>query len=105
MSKLSKIPLAETFDKSNAFTKLDNSNKELTYAQPANPANLANPFAINNYQTTDAPQVQPAPTNVNKKSKQIINDLPPENMQLQDLSNVLSPDDLSVQDITENPLV
>ena len=98
MSKLSKIPLAETFDKSNAFTKLDNSNKELTYTQSTNP------FAINNYQTTAAQQVQPAPTNVNKKSKQIINDLPPENMQLQDLSNVLSPDDLSVQDITENPL-
>ena len=95
MSKLSKIPLTETFDKSNAFTKLDNSNKELTYTQPANPAN---PFAINNYQTTAAP------TNTNKKSKQIINDLPPENIQLQDLSNVLSPDDLSVQDITENPL-
>ena len=93
MSKLSKIPLAETFDKSNAFTKLDNSNKELTYTQPANP------FAINTYQTTAAPQV---PTN--KKSKQIINDLPPENIQLQDLSNVLSPEDLSVQDITENPL-
>ena len=98
MSKLSKIPLAETFDKSNAFTKLDNSNKELTYTQPANP------FAINTYQTTAASQVQPAPTNTNKKSKQIINDLPPENIQLQDLSNVLSPDDLSVQDITENPL-
>ena len=100
MSKLSKIPLAETFDKSNAFTKLDNSNKELTYTQPANPAN---PFAINNYQTTVAQQAPQAPTN--KKSKQIINDLPPENIQLQDLSNVLSPDDLSVQDITENPLV
>ena len=98
MSKLSKIPLAETFDKSNAFTKLDNSNKELTYTQPTNPAN---PFAIS-YQTTAAQQ---APTNTNKKSKQIINDLPPENIQLQDLSNVLSPDDLSVQDITENPLV
>ena len=99
MSKLSKIPLAETFDKSNAFTKLDNSNKELTYTQPTNPANPTNPFAINTYQTTAAPQV---PTN--KKSKQIINDLPPENIQLQDLSNVLSPEDLSVQDITENPL-
>ena len=102
MSKLSKIPLAETFDKSNAFTKLDNSNKELTYTQPANPANSANPFAIN-YQTTAAQQAPQAPTN--KKSKQIINDLPPENIELQDLSNVLSPDDLSVQDITENPLV
>mgnify|MGYP003480727291 CR=1 FL=1 len=103
MSKLSKIPLAETFDKSNAFTKLDNSNKELTYTQPTNPAN---PFAINNYQTTAAPQVQQAPqAPTNKKSKQIINDLPPENIELQDLSNVLSPDDLSVQDITENPLV
>ena len=96
MSKLSKIPLAETFDKSNAFTKLDNSNKELTYTQPTNP------FAINNYQTTAAQQAPQVPTN--KKSKQIINDLPPENIQLQDLSNVLSPDDLSVQDITENPL-
>ena len=96
MSKLSKIPLAETFDKSNAFTKLDNSNKELTYTQSANP------FAINNYQTTAAQQAPQAPTN--KKSKQIINDLPPENIQLQDLSNVLSPDDLSVHDITENPL-
>ena len=102
MSKLSKIPLAETFDKSNAFTKLDNSNKELTYTQPTNPANQANPFAINNYQTTAAPQAPQVPTN--KKSKQIINDLPPENIQLQDLSNVLSPEDLSVQDITENPL-
>ena len=99
MSKLSKIPLAETFDKSNAFTKLDNSNKELTYTQPTNPAN---PFAINNYQTTAAPQAPQVPTN--KKSKQIINDLPPENIQLQDLSNILSPEDLSVQDITENPL-
>ena len=103
MSKLSKIPLAETFDKSNAFTKLDNSNKELTYTQPTNQANPANPFAINNYQTTVAQQAPQAPTN--KKSKQIINDLPPENIQLQDLSNVLSPEDLSVQDITENPLV
>lgn len=102
MSKLSKIPLAETFDKSNAFTKLDNSNKELTYTQPTNSANPTNPFAINNYQTTAAQQAPQAPTN--KKSKQIINDLPPENIQLQDLSNVLSPDDLSVQDITENPL-
>ena len=102
MSKLSKIPLAETFDKSNAFTKLDNSNKELTYTQPANPANPTNPFAINNYQATATQQAPQAPTN--KKSKQIINDLPPENIQLQDLSNVLSPDDLSVQDITENPL-
>ena len=102
MSKLSKIPLAETFDKSNAFTKLDNSNKELTYTQPTNPANPTNPFAINNYQATATQQAPQAPTN--KKSKQIINDLPPENIQLQDLSNVLSPDDLSVHDITENPL-
>ena len=102
MSKLSKIPLAETFDKSNAFTKLDNSNKELTYTQPTNSANPTNPFAINNYQATVTQQAPQAPTN--KKSKQIINDLPPENIQLQDLSNVLSPDDLSVQDITENPL-
>ena len=69
MSKLSKIPLAETFDKSNAFTKLDNSNKELTYTQPTNSANPANPFAINTYQTTDAQQAPQAPTN--KKSKQI----------------------------------
>lgn len=89
----SKIPLEETFDKSNIFSKVDNSNTELSFTQP---------------ERTIPAEVVPATTTPStpsskEKKKQIIDNLPPENVQLTDLSGVVTPD--NVQDISDTPLV
>lgn len=89
----SKTPLEETFDKSNIFSKVDNSNTELSFTQPER--TIPDEVVPN---TT----VTPTPTSKEKK-KQIIDNLPPENVQLTDLSGVATPE--NVQDISDTPLV
>ena len=87
----SKTPLEETFDKSNIFSKVDNSNTELSFTQP---------------ERTIPAEVVPATTSTpttKEKKKQIIDNLPPENVQLTDLSGVVTPE--NVQDISDTPLV
>ena len=84
----SKTPLEETFDKSNIFSKVDNSNTELSFTQP---------------ERTIPDEVVPIPTTSKEKKKQIIDNLPPENVQLTDLSGVATPE--NVQDISDTPLV
>ena len=87
----SKTPLEETFDKSNIFSKVDNSNTELSFTQP---------------ERTIPAEVVPATTTTSKEKKktpQIIDNLPPENVQLTDLSGVITPE--NVQDISDTPLV
>ena len=87
----SKTPLEETFDKSNMFSKVDNSNTELSFTQP---------------ERTIPAEVVPATTTTSKEKKktpQIIDNLPPENVQLTDLSGVITPE--NVQDISDTPLV
>ena len=83
----SKTPLEETFDKSNIFSKVDNSNTELSFTQP---------------ERTIPDEVIPS-TPTKEKKKQIIDNLPPENVQLTDLSGVITPE--NVQDISDTPLV
>ena len=87
----SKTPLEETFDKSNIFSKVDNSNTELSFTQPE--------------RTIPAEVVPTTPTTKEKKKQtpQIIDNLPPENVQLTDLSGVVTPE--NVQDISDTPLV
>ena len=87
----SKTPLEETFDKSNIFSKVDNSNTELSFTQPERiiPADV-----IPSTTSTSATK---------EKKKQIIDNLPPENVQLTDLSGVITPE--NVQDISDTPLV
>ena len=84
----SKTPLEETFDKSNIFSKVDNSNTELSFTQP---------------ERTIPDEVVPTPTTSKEKKKQIIDNLLPENVQLTDLSGVATPE--NVQDISDTPLV
>lgn len=87
----SKTPLEETFDKSNIFSKVDNSNTELSFTQP---------------ERTIPDEVVPNTTATSKEKKkqpQIIDNLPPENVQLTDLSGVATPE--NVQDISDTPLV
>ena len=84
----SKTPLEETFDKSNIFSKVDNSNTELSFTQP---------------ERTIPAEVVPTLTTSKEKKKQIIDNLPPENVQLTDLSGVATPE--NVQDISDTPLV
>ena len=87
----SKTPLEETFDKSNIFSKVNNSNTELSFTQP---------------ERTIPAEVVPATTTTSKEKKkqpQIIDNLPPENVQLTDLSGVATPE--NVQDISDTPLV
>ena len=87
----SKTPLEETFDKSNIFSKVDNSNTELSFTQP---------------ERNIPAEVVPATTSTTstkEKKKQIIDNLPPENVQLTDLSGVITPE--NVQDISDTPLV
>ena len=86
----SKTPLEETFDKSNIFSKVDNSNTELSFTQPE--------------RTIPAEVIPSTPSTPTKeKKKQIIDNLPPENVQLTDLSGVATPE--NVQDISDTPLV
>ena len=87
----SKTPLEETFDKSNIFSKVDNSNTELSFTQPERTI----PDEV-------VPNTTTTPTTKEKK-KQIIDNLPPENVQLTDLSGVATPE--NVQDISDTPLV
>ena len=87
----SKTPLEETFDKSNIFSKVDNSNTELSFTQP---------------ERTIPAEVVPTTFTTSKEKKkqpQIIDNLPPENVQLTDLSGVATPE--NVQDISDTPLV
>ena len=90
----SKTPLEETFDKSNIFSKVDNSNTELSFTQP---------------ERTIPDEVVPTTSTTSttskekKKQPQIIDNLPPENVQLTDLSGVITPE--NVQDISDTPLV
>ena len=87
----SKTPLEETFDKSNIFSKVDNSNTELSFTQP---------------ERTIPDEVVPTTLTSKEKKKQtpqIIDNLPPENVQLTDLSGVATPE--NVQDISDTPLV
>lgn len=87
----SKTPLEETFDKSNIFSKVDNSNTELSFTQP---------------ERTIPDEVVPTTSTTSKEKKkqpQIIDNLPPENVQLTDLSGVATPE--NVQDISDTPLV
>ena len=83
--------MEETFDKSNIFSKVDNSNTELSFTQP---------------ERTIPDEVVPTPATSKEKKKQIpqiIDNLPPENVQLTDLSGVITPE--NVQDISDTPLV
>ena len=89
----SKTPLEETFDKSNIFSKVDNSNTELSFTQPER--TIPDEVVPNTTATL-------TPTSKEKK-KQIIDNLPPENVQLTDLSGVATPE--NVQDISDTPLV
>ena len=89
----SKTPLEETFDKSNIFSKVDNSNTELSFTQPER--TIPDEVVPNTTATA-------TPTSKEKK-KQIIDNLPPENVQLTDLSGVATPE--NVQDISDTPLV
>ena len=87
----SKTPLEETFDKSNIFSKVDNSNTELSFTQP---------------ERTIPDEVVPTTSTTSKEKKktpQIIDNLPPENVQLTDLSGVATPE--NIQDISDTPLV
>ena len=84
----SKTPLEETFDKSNIFSKVDNSNTELSFTQP---------------ERTIPAEVIPSTPTTKEKKKQIIDNLPPENVQLTDLSGVITPE--NVQDISDTPVV
>jgi hypothetical protein len=84
----SKTPLEETFDKSNIFSKVDNLNTELSFTQP---------------ERTIPAEVIPSTPTIKEKKKQIIDNLPPENVQLTDLSGVITPE--NVQDISDTPLV
>ena len=84
----SKTPLEETFDKSNIFSKVDNSNTELSFTQP---------------ERTIPAEAIPSTLTTKEKKKQIIDNLPPENVQLTDLSGVITPE--NVQDISDTPLV
>ena len=68
----SKTPLEETFDKSNIFSKVDNSNTELSFTQP---------------ERTIPDEVVPTHTASKEKKKQIIDNLPPENVQLTSIEN------------------
>ena len=88
----SKTPLEETFDKSNIFSKVDNSNTELSFTQPER-TNLLN----------EVVPTTPTTSKEKKKQPQIIDNLPPENVQLTDLSGVITPE--NVQDISDTPLV
>ena len=88
----SKTPLEETFDKSNIFSKVDNSNTELSFTQPERTI----PDEV-------VPNTTTTPTTSKEKKKQIIDNLPPENVQLTDLSGVITPE--NVQDISDTPLV
>ncbi len=90
----SKTPLEETFDKSNIFSKVDNSNTELSFTQPERtiPAEV-----VPTTSTTSTTSKE------KKKQPQIIDNLPPENVQLTDLSGVATPE--NVQDISDTPLV
>lgn len=88
----SKTPLEETFDKSNIFSKVDNSNTELSFTQPERTI----PDEV-------VPNTTATPTTSKEKKKQIIDNLPPENVQLTDLSGVATPE--NVQDISDTPLV
>ena len=88
----SKTPLEETFDKSNIFSKVDNSNTELSFTQPERTI----PEEV-------VPNTTATPTTSKEKKKQIIDNLPPENVQLTDLSGVATPE--NVQDISDTPLV
>ena len=88
----SKTPLEETFDKSNIFSKVDNSNTELSFTQPERTI----PAEVIPSTTTSTPTTK-------EKKKQIIDNLPPENVQLTDLSGVVTPE--NVQDISDTPLV
>ena len=88
----SKTPLEETFDKSNIFSKVDNSNTELSFTQPERTI----PEEV-------VPTTPTTPTTSKEKKKQIIDNLPPENVQLTDLSGVITPE--NVQDISDTPLV
>ena len=86
----SKTPLEETFDKSNIFSKVDNSNTELSFTQPE--------------RTIPAEDIPSTPTTKEKKKQpQIIDKLPPENVQLTDLPGVATPE--NVRDISDTPLV
>ncbi len=87
----SKTPLEETFDKSNIFSKVDNSNTELSFTQPERTI------------PTEAIPSITSITTTKEKKKQIIDNLPPENVQLTDLSGVVTPE--NVQDISDTPLV
>lgn len=86
----SKIPLEETFDKTNIFSKVNNSNTELSFTQPER-------------NIPDEVVPAKATTSTKEKKKQIIDNLPPENVQLTDLSGVVTPD--NVQDVSDTPLV
>ena len=88
----SKTPLEETFDKSNIFSKVDNSNTELSFTQPERTI----PDEV-------VPNTTTTHTTSKEKKKQIIDNLPPENVQLTDLSGVATPE--NVQDISDTPLV
>lgn len=88
----SKTPLEETFDKSNIFSKVDNSNTELSFTQPERTI----PDEV-------VPNTTATPITSKEKKKQIIDNLPPENVQLTDLSGVATPE--NVQDISDTPLV
>ncbi len=88
----SKTPLEETFDKSNIFSKVDNSNTELSFTQPERTI----PDEV-------VPNTTTTPATSKEKKKQIIDNLPPENVQLTDLSGVATPE--NVQDISDTPLV
>ena len=90
----SKTPLEETFDKSNIFSKVDNSNTELSFTQPER---TIPDEVVPNTTTT------PTTSKEKKKHPQIIDNLPPENVQLTDLSGVITPE--NVQDISDTPLV
>lgn len=87
----SKTPLEETFDKSNIFSKVDNSNTELSFTQPERTI----PDEVVSTTSTTSKE--------KKKQPQIIDNLPPENVQLTDLSGVATPE--NVQDISDTPLV
>ena len=87
----SKTPLEETFDKSNIFSKVDNSNTELSFTQPERTI------------PTEVVPTTPTTSKEKKKPPQIIDNLPPENVQLTDLSGVITPE--NVQDISDTPLV
>ena len=91
----SKTPLEETFDKSNIFSKVDNSNTELSFTQPERTI----PDEV-------VPNTTATPATSKEKKKpipQIIDNLPPENVQLTDLSGVATPE--NVQDISDTPIV